>query len=784
MNKRFLLLLLLFAVSLYSRAQDNIHPDMKDGIYYSVNTTKKTAKVIAPFNMNGLKEEYTGEIVIPETISFMVGGAEYLVTEISPNAFQHNKDITAITIPGTVDVIEHYSFWGCDNLQTVTIKYGVRRIEGQTPDENGYTLFSAFTGCENLRNLYFDSSVTHNTNGKGGLIIEDAVFLGFENLTNVHFGNSMVTYIGKYAFYGCSNLQSIVIPNSVSTIGYGAFQNCSNLTSVTIGNGVKNIGNSAFSRCSNLQSIIIPNSVSTIDTLAFSYCSNLTSVTIGNGLRTVEKDAFYRCNISSVSIYDIEAWCNISFQSLFSNPLNNGAQLFLNGEEVKELVIPSSITSIGECAFLGCKSLLKVTMPNTVKEIKYAGFENCENLKSVVIPNSVSSIGNYAFWGCSSLEEIDIPNSVQNIGRYAFSRCKGLSSIVLPNSITIIDQEVFSDCSSLKNITLPNTLKAIGDYAFYGCSSIEKLEIPNSVTSIGKNAFRNCNSLAKINITDLTAWCKIKFSNATSNPLYYAHCLYLDKALIKDLIIPSNVDSISHSAFERCYTTTSVLIPKTVKHIGDYAFQGFRGENISVEDGNLNYDSRDNCNAIIETSTNTLLQGCKSTIIPNSIRKIGKFAFWGCRKLPKLDIPASVKEIGGGALSYCTMLKTIMIPETVTTLRDSVFYGCDSLKTIYCQVKDPNDFKSSAFDEINNNKGAGVTIYIPIGTSDLYNSKFTKFDGNFVESDFSGIGKLLFDDKQQDVIYYNQAGQRINKPERGIVIVRNPNGTSRKLLIK
>ena len=125
-----------------------------------------------------------------------------------------------------------------------------------------------------------------------------------------------------------------------------------------------------------------------------------------------------------------------------------------------------------------------------------------------------------------------------------------------------------------------------------------------------------------------------------------------------------------------------------------------------------------------------------------------------------------------------------MIPETVNTLSDNVFSWCDSLKTIYCQVKDPSDFSSSAFDEINNNKGAGVTIYIPIGTSDLYKSKFTRFEGNFVESDFSGIGKLLFDDKQQDVIYYNQAGQRINKPERGIVIVRNPNGTSRKLLIK
>lgn len=277
-----------------------------------------------------------------------------------------------------------------------------------------------------------------------------------------------VTSIGDYAFRYCSDLTSITIPNSVTSIGKEAFSSCYDLTSITIPNSVTNIGESAFVKCSGLTSITIPNSVTNIEERAFASCSGLTSVAIGNGVASIGKSAFYGCKgLSSVHISDLESWCKISFAWRDSNPLYFARRLYLNGEEIKDFVIPNSVTSIG-----------KVT------------FYNCYSLKSVIIPNSVTSIGDSTFMDCG-LTSVTIGNVVTSIGRSAFEGCKGLTSITIPNSVKSIEDYAFKYCSGLKSVTIGNGVTSIGYCAFSGWDLPEVISKIENPFNIDEGTFSN-----------------------------------------------------------------------------------------------------------------------------------------------------------------------------------------------------------------------------------------------------------------------------------------------------
>ena len=236
--------------------------------------------------------------------------------------------------------------------------------------------------------------------------IGESAFYECSGLTSVTIGNS-VTSIGDAAFFDCKGLTSVTIPNSVTSIGNCAFQYCSGLTSVTIGNSVTSIGGSAFWGCSGLTSVTIPNSVTSIGSNAFWSCYGMTSVTIGNSVTSIENGAFEGCSsLTSVHISDIAAWCNIDFRNYRSNPIYYAHHLYLNGEEVKDLVIPNSVTSIGWYAFSGCSGLTSVTIPNSVTSIGRFAFRGCSGLTSVTIGNSVTSIGMKAFRDCPELLDV------------------------------------------------------------------------------------------------------------------------------------------------------------------------------------------------------------------------------------------------------------------------------------------------------------------------------------------------------------------------------------------
>ena len=302
-----------------------------------------------------------------------------------------------------------------------------------------------------------------------------------------------VTSIGSYAFYKCTGLTSVEIPNSVTSIGTNAFYNCSGLTSVEIPNSVTSIENSAFEYCSKLTNVVIPNSVRSIGNRAFYYCTGLTSIVVGNGVISIGDYAFGGCSrltsieipnsvtsigeyafnsctgLKKVCISDLTAWCNIDFIGSYANPLFYAKNLYLNGEKVTNLIIPSSVTSICFSAFENCTGLTSITIPNSVTSIGGGAFSGCTGLKSVVIPNNVTSIGDAAFNGCSGLTSIEIPNSVTNIGNSAFRYCTGLKSVVIPNCVTFIGESAFQNCSGLTSITslIPaDKLFVPGNFAF------------------------------------------------------------------------------------------------------------------------------------------------------------------------------------------------------------------------------------------------------------------------------------------------------------------------------
>lgn len=308
-----------------------------------------------------------------------------------------------------------------------------------------------------------------------------------------------------------------------------------------------------------------------------------------------------------------------------------------------------SVTSIGYPAFFSCSDLTSVTIPNSVKSIGVSAFFGCRGLSSLTIPNSVTSIGEGAFSYCNlnsinvengntvydsrdncnaiirtayntlivGCKNTTIPNSVTSIGNAAFSNCSELTSVTIPNSVTYIDQYAFAGCHDLTSLAIPNSVKSIGVGAFSGCSGLTSLTISNSVTSIGEYAFLGCGSLAS-------------------------------------LAIPNSVTYIASAAFDECGNLNS----------------------INVENGNIVYDSRDNCNAIIRTADNTLIKGCKNTIIPNSVTSIGYAAFQDCFKLTLVTIPNSVTSIGQSAFSGCSGLTSVTIPASVTSIGIAAFSGC------------------------------------------------------------------------------------------------------------
>ena len=336
------------------------------------------------------------------------------------------------------------------------------------------------------------------------------------------------------------------------------------------------------------------------------------------------------------------------------------------------------VTSIGNVAFAS-SSLSSVVIPEGVTSIGESAFDHCYDLTTVSLPEGITRIADSAFESCVTLNSIKLPSSLQEIGIQAFMNCFELTSINIPQGIKTIPFFCFSG-SGIKSIVFPEGLEEIGESAFSCCGSLESAILPSSLTTLGHKAFEYC-GLKTIDIPE----------NVTKLDMTFSGCGELSSVFIR-----KGINEISNSTFESCYNLSSIV----------------------VEGDNSVYDSRDNCNAIIETATNTLIVGCKNTIIPSSISKIGNSAFNGSG-IQSIVIPGNIKRIYESAFAN-TELNTIVIHNGIEYIGASAFAGCYSISDFYCYSELIPTTSGNLFEwsDLNN-----AILHVPASAIESYRNK-------------------------------------------------------------
>ena len=774
-------------------------------------------------------------------------------TAVDANAFEGISDKAILYVPhGTKSLYENLEGW----KQFITIKEALTDgsvFTASTP-EGVDMRFRVIDEENKTAEVYGGYAIETASSNKFRAIlhplhpaISDTVSIGI-TIPEVIDGYKVVA-LSNRAFLGCKFLPSITIPESVKNIGISAFYRCSNLTNISIPNSMTSIEMYTFSECSNLTNVSIPHSITSIGDEAFAYCRSLSSITIPKDVAIIGERVFYNCSkietitVDSLNpIYDSRENCNSIIRKT-DNKLIVGC---------KNSFIPNSVTAIGYSAFSHCTSLTSINIPNECTEIDAEAFVGCTNLTFINISEKCSTIGDKAFSGCENLLSITIPKNIKSIGTRAFSDCSSLDSVTslsmqpitieantferIPKDAVLyvpsgskskyenlegwnqfkIIEEILIDGSTFTalteegvemeyrvisasektcevsrltdyrtegEITIPSEVNsfqvtAIGESAFVKCSNITSVKVPNTITKIGSLAFAGCSNLSAIKL-------------------------------------PNSITTIGYGAFEGCENLKSIVIPSSVTTIECLSPTGSWGnpfqfcsslERIVVESGNTVYDSRDNCNAIIQKSGeyqdyykdfNTLIAGCKSTVVPSSVEEIGNYAFAGTG-LTHIEIPNNIQAIGNNAFygNYvekdefvcyssldpanfgywgCTILDTstddgfyisngkllkytgndsiIVIPEIVTSISDYVFSGRADITSVtipdkvmsigYGAFLNCSSLKSvnipSGVTVVNDNTFNGCTA---LSSLDLPKSLSTI--GNFAFSGCSSLKSITF----------------------------------------
>lgn len=377
----------------------------------------------------------------------------------------------------------------------------------------------------------------------------------------------------------------------------------------------------------------------------------------------------------------------------------------------------------------------------------YIPFANKTGIKKVILSNGIVRIGNGPWQGCfqncSDLEYIELPESIEELGYWTFEDCKSLKEeIKIPSKVQYVPEGCFMDCVSLESVELSN-VRDIGGHAFSGCTSLASIIIPDKVELIRAAAFKKCDNLKSVNIS-------------------------------------SSVTSIREEVFSECYNLNSII----------------------VDPANNVYDSRDNCNAIIETSSNTLIAGSNTTKIPESVTAIGNNAFYGYKLLETIELPENISNIEEDAFAYCKLLSCVVLPKnlssvgkfafyacsalesveissSVTSIGDHAFNYCNELTQVYSYIAEPFAINSNVFSAT---AKENATLYVPQGTLDLYKeADGWKEFANIVEMSIGDVEQISSESAVSDV--YNLNGQKADALS-GINIIRKTDGTTQKVLVK
>ena len=593
-----------------------------------------------------------------------------------------------------------------------------------------------------------------------------------------------VKHIKQYAFYGYGRLKSITIPNSVISIGCSAFMSCNGLAKVNIENieawlkidfddeysnplfyanklylnndlvtdlnipyGITKINSFVFISCKCLVKVTIPNSVTSIEDSAFAYCSGILSITIPDSVTSISDEAFI--NVINITYSANMRASGSPWNAKFVNKYIEGYLLYNDSSKVELLACSSAAT--------GC-----VNIPDSVMSIEDSAFDNCSRLTTVNIPDSVTSIGYSAF---NRVNNITYSNNMKATGSPWAAKCvnkyvddyfvyndssktellacstalKG--SLDISNSVIVIGDRAFWGCNELTELTIPDSVTNIGAGAFGYCTGLTSLTMSNKVTYIGDQAFYKCTNLDRFNITSIEAWCNVFFeppaylSYNYSNPLYYAHKLYLNNELVTDLVIPEGTKAIVGHAFNYCTSIKNLTISNSVISVGAEAFEG--------------------CTELTDVT------------IENGVKELGISVFYGCTSLTNITIPYSITDVGylafydtgyynnsvnweNGVLYISGLLisadqslsECYIIKQNTLVIADSAFKDCEELRN----VSFPDSLTSIGYSAFENCVGlTQITIpkkVVNIGAYAFYNTGYENNINNW-KDDALYIGNNL-----------------------------------------
>ena len=603
----------------------------KDGtpiVIYEYTTDEDGKATITKYNGNSTS------LVIPSTLD------GYTVVAIGKDVFKNNTRLRMVVFPDTVTKIGNYAFYGCTNLSSITfgdglVELGTKSFYGCTsltaislPDSvtrisygafDGCTALAdvklsrnleqldgrAFSGCDALTSITIPKKVATSykadisdygyTGGRGA-------FNGNANLKSVTFEEGSTVIAGNL-LANCPGIETIVIPDSVTEIGEYAFYHCINLKDVKLSSALTTINTRAFNDCIALPEIEIPDSVTRISYGAFDGCTALADVKLSRNLEQLDGRAFSGCDaLTSITIpkkvatsykADISDYGYTGGRGAFNGNANLKSVTFEEGSTViagnllancpgiETIVIPDSVTEIGEYAFYHCINLKDVKLSSALTTINTQAFNDCSSLLAITVPNSVTSMGSAVFANCTSLADVTLPNTRQIIMSRTFESCSSLEKIVLPETVTRIQENAFENCTALKEIVWSKALTTIDANAFLNCDALVEVSIPATVTSMDNHVFRDCDALTTVVIPDSVtsmgtnvfydcdALTSVKLgSGITTIPVStFEHC-----DVLESIVIPRRVTTIGNTAFKDCVKFTSITIPRSVTSISSNAF--------------------------------------------------------------------------------------------------------------------------------------------------------------------------------------------------------------------
>ncbi|MBR2341017.1 MAG: leucine-rich repeat protein [Clostridia bacterium] len=655
-------------------------------------------------------------------------GIEY---DADKNTYDWDVFYANATVESTAKriVLSYGAFDGCKNLKTFDFSrvtaafssamYGCKSLKSVDASNLRYAESYIFGGCSSLDSVTLHKDTVLGSNafmGTGltevdyyGSVVAKGLFSNATNLTKITFHND-VTLIGENAFSGCSKLSTVEFKGACQEISNKAFANCTSLTTFAMPEGMKTIGNEAFSGCSKLASVTVDaqSDIQTVGNNVFKNCANLKSVTVdgqASHYNTATSGSYTMLtNANGTRIILAPTAYPLTYTGVFTVPSNMteiGEYAYANNSslEGKELIIPEGVEKIGYAAFSNVK-IKKVVIPASVTEISAYAFAGCTNLETVVFLCDLKEIAPYTFQGCSSLTNVQIPASVEVIGERAF-KGTDIRKVDLGENLKEIGTEAFYQCEALAQINFAeqSVLDTIGEAAFGGCRSVKNVVMPDTVRVLGAYAFVGCYSLESV---------------------------YVSSAL----------EEMGDYAFSANGMLTTVTFGSGAKEIGDYAFF------TPVDEGNLSKGFY----------YNTSL---KTVVIPESIERIGQFAFAGNTVITTMRLNG-VKEIGDYAFHYATALHTVNVTSVLERIGKNAFIG-SSIRIM--ELKDVKYIDDQAFlgTDIGYGKSSlALTNVVEIGMGAFYNCMNLPYS-----IDMPVVVKI------GDMAFYTQSASKINSVNLG-----------------